>query len=350
MNKDNFNIWWGPPKKFSFTKNERRVSWLELFYDLVYVIVISRATHLLAEHPTFLGFIDYAYSFAMIYWGWYNGSMHHDLHGSTGIRTRFMTLWQIMIVAALGVTLTSVDTALALQRNTFLLILLQIFITYLWWSVGVYDKRHRKLNTPYTVCFLTSLLLLVATFFIPQPYKRVLFWIALFLNFLPPFLLMKRNETIRQNLTISPSMMERFGLLTIIVFGEYIVSIVNGIAVTEEYTFLLWFYFAIGISIVFALWWIFFSLVADRESKPGFMNGEYITLLYLPTLSSLGTSAALILQLFSHINDPQGHEQSTLLWFFAVSTGVFLLSITALTQFLEYPSKQENEKNFFKKS
>src|SRR5687768_1331752 len=87
------NIWWGPPRKFDPRIAERKISWLELFYDLVYVIAIARITHHLAEHPSWHGLADYAYLFIMIFWGWINGSLYHDLHGSPGIRTRFMTLW-----------------------------------------------------------------------------------------------------------------------------------------------------------------------------------------------------------------------------------------------------------------
>ena len=42
------SAWWGPPKKFDRDIKERRISWLELFYDLVYVIAIARITHLAA--------------------------------------------------------------------------------------------------------------------------------------------------------------------------------------------------------------------------------------------------------------------------------------------------------------
>src|SRR5882757_6657392 len=106
MKFTNSNIWWGPPKKFATTFNERKISWLELFYDLVYVIAISKITHQLAYHPGFSGLLDYVYLFSMIFWGWLNGSMYHDLHSSPGIRTRLITLWQMMIVAALIVTLS----------------------------------------------------------------------------------------------------------------------------------------------------------------------------------------------------------------------------------------------------
>ena len=98
------NAWWGPPKKFSTEFEDRKVSCLELFYDLVYVIAISRITHHLAEHPDVTGLLDYTYFFVMIFWGWLNGSLYHDLHGTSGVRTSLMTLWQMMIVAGLVVT------------------------------------------------------------------------------------------------------------------------------------------------------------------------------------------------------------------------------------------------------
>src|ERR1700761_942862 len=107
MQNQNNNIWWGPPRKFSEKLRERKISWLELFFDLVYAIVISRATRQLATNTTAEGILDYAYLFVLIFWGWYNGSQYHDVHGSEGIRTRLTTLWQIMIVAALAVTLNS---------------------------------------------------------------------------------------------------------------------------------------------------------------------------------------------------------------------------------------------------
>ena len=97
--------WWGPPKRFDVQEKERRVSWLELFYDLVYVIAIARITHHLAHHVTLGSFLEYAALFVLIFWGWLNGSLYHDIHGNEGLRTRLMTLWQMMILAALAIML-----------------------------------------------------------------------------------------------------------------------------------------------------------------------------------------------------------------------------------------------------
>ncbi len=54
----NRSAWWGPPRKFDPNIAERRISWLELFYDLVYVIAISKITHHLGAHISLSGFLE----------------------------------------------------------------------------------------------------------------------------------------------------------------------------------------------------------------------------------------------------------------------------------------------------
>lgn len=246
MSKQDYNIWWGPPKKFSTQIAERKISWLELFYDLVYVIVIARATHYIAAHPSWSGLLDYTYLFTMIFWGWYNGSLNHDVHGTPGIRTRFMTLWQMMAVGALTVTLDSPPESI-IVRSTFAIMFLQLLITYLLWSVGLYDKEHRKLNRPFTVWFLTAFVLLVVTFWIPFPYKRFVFFTALGLNYLPFALTAMRLKKDKVEFTLSSNMTERLGLLTIILFGEAILGVINGVSYMAELDVYVWLCFGTGI-------------------------------------------------------------------------------------------------------
>jgi low temperature requirement protein LtrA len=264
------NLWWGPPKKFSADFQERKISWLELFFDLVYVIAISKINHHLAVNFSVEGFLDYLYFFVMIFWGWLNGSLHHDLHGSTGLRTNLMTLWQILIVAALVVILDN-SPATLLFNGTIAIMAMQLFITYLWWSVGVYDKTHRKLNRPYTICFLISLALMLLTLFLPIQYVRVIFYLTLIINFLPAFIIKRNFHENSFELRLSSSMTERLGLLTIILFGEVVLGVINGVTSLKKLNGETWINFALAILIVFSLWWIFFSLIADREAKNGFI-------------------------------------------------------------------------------
>jgi low temperature requirement protein LtrA len=82
------NSWWGAPKNFDDRKYERKISWLELFYDLVYVAAISQLTHHIAAHPSLHTVLLSFLLFSMVFWSWVNGSQYYDLHGPDSIRTR----------------------------------------------------------------------------------------------------------------------------------------------------------------------------------------------------------------------------------------------------------------------
>ncbi|MEP6795042.1 MAG: low temperature requirement protein A [Saprospiraceae bacterium] len=330
------NIWWGPPRKFSTILEERKISWLELFYDLVYVIVISKATHHLAQHPGWDGLKDYLYILIMIYWGWVNGSLYYDLHGSPGIRTRFMTLWQMVAVAALAVAIDSPADKI-IFRGTIALAILQTYITYLWWSVGIYDKHHRKLNRPYTFCYIAAFVTIIATLVVPAHFQRLLFWLTLILNYMPPFLGARVFRQSNDDFSLSSSMMERMGLITIIVFGEAILGVIGGVSGMEEMNALIWINFGLGILVVFMLWWIFFALMADRESKKGFLTGQFMLILFIPVLASLGMTGASFPGVIESLASADTDYLLIERVLFGSGIAVFLWSITAVSAFLEYP-------------
>jgi low temperature requirement protein LtrA len=50
---------WRPPRAHGEIIEDRSVSFLELFYDLVFVVVIARASHTLAHHVSWRGLGEY---------------------------------------------------------------------------------------------------------------------------------------------------------------------------------------------------------------------------------------------------------------------------------------------------
>src|SRR5215217_4510424 len=158
------NLWWGAPKNFNERKNERKISWLELFYDLVYVAAIGQLTHQVAAHPSWRT-AGYSFLlFALIFWSWVNGSQYYDLHGSDSIRTRLLTFWQMLAVAAVAITIPAVFEGHQ-QNFAVAFAVIQILITYLWWSVGLYDPSHRVFNKFYTFNYLIAFALLIISAF-----------------------------------------------------------------------------------------------------------------------------------------------------------------------------------------
>jgi low temperature requirement protein LtrA len=259
-----------------------------------------------------------------------------------------MTLWQMMAVASLAVTLSGPHVVF-ISRTTYALVFLQIYITYLWWSVGIYDKDHRKLNRPYTACYLAALVLIIGTLYVSQPFKRLFWAAALILNYLPPFITGSLLKKKGLSLNLSPSMVERLGLFTIIVFGEVILGVITGASGIRVLGIKAWACFGTGILIVFALWWIFFSLIADREIQKEYLKWQSISLLYIPTLASLGIVGALFPGLMKTLEDHLHPEYAfSIRSLFGVSLSVFLVSIWAISRHLNYPKEYEGSKKILR--
>ncbi len=220
MKSLNLNIWWGPPKNFSDRKKERKISWLELFYDLAYVAVVSQLTERMAEHPGWQTVGMVFLIFGLLYWSWVNGSQYYDLHGSDGIRTRFFTFLQMIAVIAVAVAIPSAFAGHPLPFNIAFLVI-QGIITYLWWSVGYYDPSHRILNLPLMINYSVAFAFLVGAVFCPPTLARAIWVAVLALDITPALIganlivgeLKKRGQVF----TASASLVERFGLFTIII-------------------------------------------------------------------------------------------------------------------------------------
>lgn len=93
---------WQPPRAHGEQPRERVVGPLELFYDLVVVVLVAQAAHHLAGHLTWRGLGEFTAVFALVWIAWLNGSLHHELHGYDDARGRSLFLLQILVLVPLG--------------------------------------------------------------------------------------------------------------------------------------------------------------------------------------------------------------------------------------------------------
>src|SRR6185436_1207215 len=221
-----FRRWWQPPRPASNRPEERRITFLELFYDLVYVVIIAELSHTLAGNMSLAGIGTFVFLFIIVWWAWFNGAMYHDLHGNNDIRTRVFTFLQMLTVAAMAVfahnAIGEGAVGFALSYAAFHLIL-----TWLWWRTGVYDPKHRPLSQPYAITFLLTSLLFIGSTFVPAPWRFLLWGLGMLTDLVLLLLLLTSTKAAVQAaldrmLLVSPSAVERFGTFTIIVLGEVI--------------------------------------------------------------------------------------------------------------------------------
>ena len=80
----------------------RKVTWLELFFDLIFVAAIAQVGEPLREDYTLSGLIRYSTLFVLIWWAWIGNSVFATRFNSDDGLQRLLTLVQMFAVAAMA--------------------------------------------------------------------------------------------------------------------------------------------------------------------------------------------------------------------------------------------------------
>lgn len=340
--RQSFRRWWQPPRRISEREEERSVTFLELFYDLVYVVLISQLAHALSMHVDLEGVIGFAFLFCLVWIAWINGTMYHELHGNNDIRTRVFTFLQIFTVAAMAVfasgALGESSVGFALSFAAY-----QLILTFLWWRTGVYDPSHRPLSQPYATAFLFSTLLFVLSVSVPAPWRFGLWGLALLISLILPLrtsTLGRDNPEVQAqidlSMSVSPSQVERLGLLTIIVLGEVIVGVVSGVAGHQPLTWPISVTVALGMLIAIGLWWIYFDFVSQHFPITGRAKMMSWLYLHLPMTAGIAATGAAILDVVEHSGEPLTTASR---WLLVGAVALALICIALLMRSIQIPGE-----------
>ncbi len=335
-----FRRWWRPPRRTADRSEERRVTFLELFYDLVYVLLIAEVAHHLATHVDATGVFESTFLFVLVWLAWLNGTLYHELHGSNDIRTRIFTFAQMFTVAAMAVFAHNAfgegARGFALSFAAY-----QLILTYLWWRTGVHDPDHRPLSGPYSLTFLVSALLFAGSTLVEDDVRIWMWGVGLFLSVTAPLLLFvvrgrypAAQAQIERSMKITPSAVERFDLFTIIVLGEVIVGVVRGVAGHHSLSWTVGGIAALGMLTAIALWWLYFDFVSHRA--PANRLGPTYAWLYfhLPATMGIAAAGAGTLNVVEHAGEPLPSEVR---WLLVVTVALAMCSIALLMRTLRLP-------------
>jgi low temperature requirement protein LtrA len=328
-----FKRWfWRPPRAHGEVIADRQVSVLELFYDLVYVAVLGQAAHHLAEHVSVRGLAEFAVVFALIWIAWINGSLYLELHGREDGRTRTIVFVQMGILALLAVfTADAADGSgwgFAVVYATY-----QVVQTGLWYTVWRQDRRDRPeflgLAGGYVVGMGVSVAVIGASALLPAA-PRLVVWAGLGVAWIVGIVLAARRSRASLGLAPTDSLVERFGLFTIIVLGEVVIGVVDGLSGAERdattiVTGML------ALSMGFGFWWIYFDLVGGRLPRADRGALANWVMSHLPIALSITAAGAGMVSLIGHAHDPTAPAGTSWLLAGAVATGLLALVLTEQT-------------------
>lgn len=330
---------WLPPRAHGDVIEDRTVSFLELFYDLVYVVVIARAAHILAEDISWRTFGEFAVVFGMIWVAWMNGTLYYELHGREDGRTRVYVFIQMMLLALLAVFTAEAagdgGAPFAIVYAGFLGVL-----TWLWYTVRRQDaQEYLAVTARYVTGMVVSIVVIGVSAALPDS-ARMAVWAIFVLGWVGGLLLFGSSvRPTEMGVSATDSMVERFGLFTIIVLGEVVVGVVTGLSDTVHNlrsisTGM------IGLMIGFAFWWTYFDFVGRRLPRD---DGPSLTrwmLSHLPMTLAIAATGAAMVSLIEHAADTRAPEATAWLLSGSVALGLVALVIAmrALQDYDRLPS------------
>lgn len=332
-----FRSWWRPARKASEPHDDRTVSFLELFYDLVYVVLVAELAHALAGHFDLKHIGQFAFLFSIVWWSWLNGTTYHEYHGNNDIRTRVFTFAQMFAVAGMAVfahnALGNGSVGFALFYGIF-----QTILSYLWWRLAVHDPQHHIENRPFVIAFSLSTALFFVSIFVPTPFRFYLWGFAVLLSLLQPLIMFGlRPQAERSSpITFSPALIERFGLFNILVLAEIIVGVVSGLTHHEHLSTSALITGGLGLCVAFAMWWLYFDFISHRKPLATQLAGTSWLYMHLFVSMSIVATGAVVLTIVEHAGEPLG---AIVRWVLVGAIAVYLLSLVPLMRVITVPDE-----------
>lgn len=314
-----------PPRPHGEVIEDRAVSFLELFYDLVYVVLVGQIAHTLAEDVSWSGVVDFAVVFALIWIGWFNGTQFHELHGREDGRNRSFIFLQMGILTVLAIF---TGHAASTDGEPFALTYAILLAVLVWQWASVY-RIDRPEYRPGALRYLAGLVVSIGALLASSGMEedgRVAVWAAVVAGSIALVVVyMLRSSDDSLGIRATHSMAERYGLFIIIVLGEVVLGVVDGLLAVGDLDFRTAATGVLGLGIAFGFWWTYFDYVGRRLPRQD--GGSLVLWLYsqLPVALAVAAAGAGMVSLIEHAADARTPAPSS--WLLAGSVSALLVAL-----------------------
>lgn len=247
-----------------------KVTFVELFFDLIFVFAITQLSHYLLEHFTVTGVLETALMLAAVWWVWiYTSWATNWLDPQT---TPVRVVLFVLMLAGLVLS-TSIPQAFGTRAISFAgaYVLMQAGRSaFMLWALRRHDGGNYRNFQRITSWFVLSALFWIAGIWADGQLRFVFWAIALTIEYAAPasnFWTPGLGRSTTTDWDISGAhIAERCGLFIIIALGESI--LVTGATFGKmEWMAASVTAFAIAFIGSVAMWWIYFNIGAERAAE-----------------------------------------------------------------------------------
>ena len=236
---------------------------LELFFDLVFVVAVALASarlhHGIVENHVSHAVVSFVMVFFPIWWAWMNFSWFASAYDTDDVPYRVLTMIKLV-----GALMLAAGVPAAFDSGDFLVVTLgytvmRVALIAQWFRAWRADHERRQTTGRYIVGLLLVQAGWLALLVAPASFKMIGFITLVVAELMVPLW----AESTGKATTWHPEhIVERYGLFTIIVLGESILSASMAIQAAMKVGALdaQMFYLIVGgVLIVFSMWWSYFQ-------------------------------------------------------------------------------------------
>jgi low temperature requirement protein LtrA len=255
------NSIWQKPVQRSTADGHRQATWIELFFDLIFVVAVAQLGTLLLDDVSWWSGTIYAVAYMAVWLSWVNATFYANRFDSDDLSQRLITFAQMLTVAGMAASVAesaAIPFAISIALFRLLTAISYARVRRAIPSESLHASRMVFVTSANAAIWAASVFL--------DGRARIGIWalaigLEIGIQWLPSSRRRRGSAPIQMD-----HLVERFGLFTIIVLGETVLAVFLGVAHADwEATAVV--FAAIGMTISFSMWWIYFEGVIGTPLK-----------------------------------------------------------------------------------
>jgi inward rectifier potassium channel len=254
---------------------EKRATWLELFYDLIFVASFIQLGNGLSSHVSLAGALAFAGVFVPLWVAWTGYTFFVNRYTVDDFVHRMLVFAQMFAVGGMALNAANVLdgdlVGFSLSAGAA-----QLIVAALHWRAQLQVSETRAYAGYWGLIFSLSGATWVASAWVEAPSTFAMWALATGVVLLAP--LSRQSLSLNERFPIDfEHLGERYALLTLIVLGESFVKVLSALS-TDGEGLAVYVQAGVLLSITCGLWWVYFDDVAGSHVRHG--RGRWVIWLY----------------------------------------------------------------------
>jgi low temperature requirement protein LtrA len=318
----------------------RHATWLELFFDLVFVAAIAQvATHLHDDY-SLTGVVRFSLLFLLIWWAWLGHTTYSTRFDTDDAVQRGLTGLQMFLAIVMAINATGALDSRDSAGFAAAYAMMRLVLVVQYFRVR-HVARARNLTARLRTGCAVAASLWLASAVVPPPARFWLWGLALFVDLGTPLTTTHHLIRVPHDAAHLP---ERYGLFSIILLGESVVAIMRGMEHQEYWSPWAASAAMLSLALVFAVWWWYFdaaNAVAERfvRTKRDAVRFHVWTYAHLPLYLAIAVTGTGLEHVITTATDAPLH--STEAWILSGSVATMMAAIVVISATTRRPARDE---------